>query len=864
MKHPRTSDRFWPGVALTVLAIGVMFYLRMIVFPDRFVPLTDSLPLLLAFWHRSKRLLWLMVASFTAMLLFKLFWVMPQRVPDGIQRVFGFMQLLNILVPALVIHAVLELGARLTASVVQLERVNAELEATNEELAAREEEINQQNEELQSQTVELEQQVEELGTQSEELQVLNEQLAERERTLSDLLQPYVVGGGAEDEVLAHLGEKVVRLLGERAVGATLSEPDGHVMGVSSVFGVAEDYREVPRERTLAELVVARDRAALLDDVSLRSDLEFPGLASGRPVRSVIAAPLRTPDGGALEIYADSAEAWGEEDLRMAQWLAIQCGRLWNNARLRDDLERQRILLRTITDHAEAALLMCDAAGRCTYMNPAAERIAGLGAGQAVGRRLHDVLHGPHADHAAADCPLHAGPSTHPDVFVQPDATRVPVLCTVAPVHRDGKVTSIVVEARDMREARAHEVEREQLLARERAAREEAERAVRARDEFVATLSHELRTPLNAVLGWAMLLRQDLSDPEEIRNGVEVIERNARHQAQLISDLLDMSGIIAGKIALHLQPVDAAEVVRRAIETTRPMMQEKGVRVECDFDPAAARVLADPERLQQVVWNLLTNSVKFTPEGGLIRAALHNDANSVVIEIADTGQGIEPELLPHMFDRYRQVDGSSTRRHGGLGIGLAIVKHLVELHHGEVRLTSPGPGKGATCVVRLPAHAAVPALAREPGKPAPALQTHRPRLDGLAVLIVDDEEDARSLIARILRDTGAEPITASSAEEAFQHLCDARVDVLVSDIGMPGADGYSLMRRVRAECPEHVRDLPAIALTAFARSSDRTQALNAGFHAHVSKPVEPDELLATIASLRNTVLRYRRSDLADPV
>lgn len=577
---------------------------------------------------------------------------------------------------------------------------------------------------------------------------------------------------------------------------------------------------------------------------------------------MIAAPLRTPDGGTLEVFATSTDAWTEEDLRIVQWLGVQCGRVWNNARLRDDLERQRVLLRTVTDHASAALFLGDAGGRCTYMNPAAERLAGVPARQARGMALHDLLHarGDRETHDAQDCPLVAGAGSHEDLFVRPDGSLVPVVCSVVPVHRERDVTSVVVEVRDMSDVRRHEAERETLLASERAAREQAELACRARDEFVATLSHELRTPLNAVLGWATLLLQDPTDPEEVRSGVEVIERNARHQAQLISDLLDMSSIVAGKVTLRRETVDPGAVVAATVESVRPSVEAKGLRLECSLDAAVREINADPDRLQQVVLNLLTNAAKFTPEGGLISVSLTPTEDGVVIEVADDGKGIEPALLPHMFDRYRQVDPASTRRHGGLGIGLAIVKHLVELHDGTVRLSSPGLGKGTTCTVRLPARA--PSPLREPEAHAPRTREPAPSLAGLTVLVVDDEEDARSLVARFLRGRDATARTAASADEALGVLCADEVHMLISDIGMPGADGYSLMRRVRAECPESTRNLPAIALTAFARSADRTQALNAGFHAHVSKPVDPDELLATIVSLRRALLRHPKPTADD--
>ncbi len=853
---PKKPRLFWLAVALSVLSVVVMATLRLVVYPDDVVPLSYALPLLLALWHRDARILWAMTVAFVVLAVYKMLLIVPDhRLSPATRAMFASLRMASIIVPAAVLHAVIVLAERLRTSMSNLERINHELEATNEELAAREEEINQQNEELQSQAIELEQQVEESAAQSEELQNLNTQLSERERMLSDMLQPYV-SGGTEKEVLAHIGAKITRLLGGRAVGATMCEPCGDEMIVRPLFGVDDTPYQIARQQSLSELVVMRNRAAMLGDVSLRSDLEFPKLQDGSAC-SVIAAPMRTPDGGALEVYAAVPDAWSEEDIRLVQWISVQCGRLWTNVRLRSEIERDRVLLNTLTDHASVALFMTDPQGICTYMNPAAERLVCRPFSKATGRRLDELLVSAASEGEADrdEGPMHTQPGTRDDSIVQPDGTIVPVLRTVMPVINENGVRCVVIEVQDMSEVLAHQNERERLLRAERAAREEAEQACRARDEFVATLSHELRTPLNAVLGWATLLRQSADDPEEVRNGIGVIERNARHQAQLISDLLDVSSIASGKLALDMQASDPVQIVNAAIDSTFPAVRSKGINLVRAFDADDVVVWTDPDRMRQVVWNLLTNAVKFTPQGGTVRVGLFRRDDRLVIEVADTGQGIEPDLLPHMFDRYRQADGSSTRRQGGLGIGLAIVKHLVELHGGTVQLKSPGLGRGTTCVVELPVH---DPTSHEHDRritiSASPLSANLPNLEGLAVLVVDDEEDARVLVSRLLNDRGADVRTAASAEEAFRLLHDERIDILISDIGMPGADGYSLMRRVRAEGPDHARLIPSIALTAFARSADRTQSLLAGFQAHVSKPVEPIELMATIASLRANLLR----------
>jgi signal transduction histidine kinase/CheY-like chemotaxis protein len=396
-------------------------------------------------------------------------------------------------------------------------------------------------------------------------------------------------------------------------------------------------------------------------------------------------------------------------------------------------------------------------------------------------------------------------------------------------------------------------ERKQLLDSERTARNEAERASAMKDEFLATLSHELRTPLSAILGWAQVLRRQFKDTPALEQGLETIERNARVQAQLIEDLLDMSRITSGKLRLDIQPTEPARFVEAAIDTVAPAADAKGIRIEKVLDPLAGPVSGDPGRLQQVIWNLLSNAIKFTPKDGKVQVILQRVNSHVEISVADTGIGIAREFLPHVFDRFRQADASTTRTFGGLGLGLSIVKHLVELHGGTVRVKSPGENRGTTFTVDLPlmiVHRAEPAAEREhpKGPKAVPLEFERTDLSGIKILVVDDEPDARDLLRRVLSDCEAEVITAASAAEALMLVAERRPDVLVSDIGMPDTDGYELLRRVRLLGAARGGRLPAIALTAFARSEDRTRALRAGFLVHVSKPVEPAELVATVASV----------------
>jgi signal transduction histidine kinase/CheY-like chemotaxis protein len=407
----------------------------------------------------------------------------------------------------------------------------------------------------------------------------------------------------------------------------------------------------------------------------------------------------------------------------------------------------------------------------------------------------------------------------------------------------------------------------QLLESERAARAEAERAGRMKDEFLATLSHELRTPLNAILGWATMLRRSADDPEEITSGMEIIERNARIQAQLIEDLLDMSRIISGKIRLDVHSVDPSTVIEAAIESVRPAADAKEIRIQNVLEPCGP-VLGDPGRLQQVLWNLLSNAVKFTPRGGNV--ICRRSRSSVEITVSDTGPGIKPEFIPHVFERFRQADGSTTRRYGGLGLGLAIVKNLVELHGGTVEARSAGDNSGANFIVRLPISAlrsqapnvrdgenpddiaARSTATVTAGSADNAIeQCDQADLAGIKVLVVDDDADARNLVQRLLSDCNAQVITAASAQEAITLLKAELADVLLSDIGMPTMDGYEFIRLVRQEIASAER-MPAAAITAFARSEDRRRALLAGYQTHIPKPVEPSELTAVVASLAGRI------------
>ena len=393
-------------------------------------------------------------------------------------------------------------------------------------------------------------------------------------------------------------------------------------------------------------------------------------------------------------------------------------------------------------------------------------------------------------------------------------------------------------------------ERQRLFDAERAARAEAERVSRIKDEFLATLSHELRTPLNAILGWSHVLLARKGGDDDLKRGLETIARNARAQTQLIEDLLDMSRIVSGKVRLDVQPLDLASVVDAAVDSVRPSAEAKGIRLQKILDPLAGPVSGDPNRLQQVVWNLLSNAIKFTPKGGKVEVLLAKVNSHLEVSVRDSGQGINTDFLPYVFDRFRQADASSTRTYSGLGLGLSIVKQLVELHGGSVQAKSEGVNCGATFIVRLPL---APVRFGESREHPTAMRLsgvdwEQIPLDGVTVVVVDDEADAREFIKQVLVQCGAAVTTASSADEGLQLLQAQRPHVVVSDIGMPDKDGYEFMRDLRRIGAAEGGNTPAIALTAFARSEDRTRAMVAGYQIHISKPVEPQELIATVASL----------------
>ena len=548
------------------------------------------------------------------------------------------------------------------------------------------------------------------------------------------------------------------------------------------------------------------------------------------------------------------------------------GRVWS---FRDVTERHKSeitanRLAALVASSDDAIIGKDLNLIVTSWNSGAERIFGYTAEEMIGTsimrlippdRLEEeteilsrIRRGQRSDHFET-------------VRLAKDGRRLNLSMTISPImDASGHVIGASKVARDiserkkaeealkkaMEEAEVANRARLQLLDSEREARSQAERASRMKDEFLATLSHELRTPLNAVLGWANILRHGNLQGEELKQGLDIIERNARIQAQIIEDLLDMSRIISGKVRLDMQWIELSAVLNESIETLRSTAQAKGVFLQAWLDPFARPIYGDPNRLQQVFWNLLNNAIKFTPKDGKVEVVLKHASAEVQVSVIDTGEGIAPEFLPYIFDRFQQGDSSTTRRHGGLGLGLAIVKQLIELHGGNVRVQSDGLGKGATFSVRLPLTAVYSEPKKEGHPPEATPRENHPMpevsLTGIQVLVVDDEIDARDLVKKLLETAGATVSAAGSASEAMEHILAGRPDVLVCDIGMQEEDGYSLIRRLRTIEKKEGGVLPAVALSAYARSEDRTKAIRSGFQIHLAKPVEPTELLAVISSL----------------
>jgi PAS domain S-box-containing protein len=532
------------------------------------------------------------------------------------------------------------------------------------------------------------------------------------------------------------------------------------------------------------------------------------------------------------------------------------------AAVNSELSKSEERFRTLCACSPLGIYVADVEGRCTYINPRCQAICGLTLEESLAEVWQREVHPEDRDRVVADWLAWIKENQeYSNEFRLAGSENVRwIHVQSSPMFSDlGKLIGHVGTVRDITDRKQAEEERGRLI-REQVARQEAERANQMKDEFLAILSHELRTPLNAILGWSRLLRVKKFDEETIDKALETIERNAKSQAQLIEDILDVSRILRGKLNLNKHPIRLESVIELAIDSLQPLAEEKSIVLELTCSPNVGEVIGDSDRLQQIVWNLLSNAIKFTPEEGKVEVRLESVGDEAQIEIIDNGIGIEPDFLPYVFDRFRQADSSTTRSYGGLGLGLAIVRHLVEQHGGKVDAEN-NPGEGAKFTVALPL-AQRNALADEDDWSELSDQAGTlPTLVNLQLLVVDDDDDTREFLIALLEEEGAMVRSASSVAEALAELESSWPDVLLSDIGMPGADGYELIARVREM--EVVRGgmMPAIALTAYARESERQQALEAGFQMHLSKPVEVPQLIAGIANLAGMLVDPEPTDSA---
>jgi PAS domain S-box-containing protein len=520
-------------------------------------------------------------------------------------------------------------------------------------------------------------------------------------------------------------------------------------------------------------------------------------------------------------------------------------------------QREEVFRLLVTAVREYAIFLLDTTGHVASWNVGAERLKGYSAEDIIGEhfsRFYPAEVPRRQIDEELDIAIAEGQFRDEGWRIRKDGTRFWADVTITPI-RDAtdRLRGFAKVTRDMTGRKAAEEERAQLI-REQAARLEAERANRLKDEFLATLSHELRTPLNAILGWANLMEAGALDADAMSRAVSVIRRNAVAQTQLIADILDVSRITAGKVHLEIKTVELEKVIQAAADAVAPAAAAKQIRTSLLLSSDVGKVSGDPDRLQQVIWNLLTNAVKFTAKGGRIEVRLKRVRSHVEVEVQDTGIGIPREFLGQIFEPFRQVDSSPTRRAGGLGLGLAIVRHIVELHGGLVRVASPGTGEGSTFTVELPLLAVVHRADPE-SKEGEASWRNAPHLNGLHILVVEDDDDSRELITATLVGLGATVEGAATAADGLALLQKHRPDVLLSDIEMPDESGYDLVRRVRELAPNDGGLVPAIALTAYAHTEDRIKSLAAGFQMHIAKPVHPAELAAAVASL---TARSRRS------
>lgn len=591
----------------------------------------------------------------------------------------------------------------------------------------------------------------------------------------------------------------------------------------------------------ADEYVGRNIAEFYVDQNLIEDI-LARLTRGQTLEGY-SAQMRAKDGSIRDVLINSSVYF--ED---GKFIHTRCFTRDVTEPLRVDKALRR--LAAIVESTDDAIIAKDLNGVITNWNPGAEKLYGYKAEEMIGQPVNVLIPIERPDEEPAIlAKLRRGERIdhYETVRVAKDGTRIHVSLTVSPIkNAGGKVIGASKIARDISEQKRAQEQMERILTRERAAREEAEVANRAKDEFLAVLSHELRTPLTAMLGWLSILRAHRVDQKTTEHALETIERNAKAQAQLIEDLVDVSRIVGGKLNLELRPIDLLPVINAAIEVVRPAAEAKSINIEINHDSSVGPISGDPDRLQQVIWNLLANAVKFTPKGGSIQVEFGQTESSAELVIRDTGIGIAPQFLPHVFERFRQAESAVNRSHRGMGLGLAIVRHLVELHGGTVTAASEGENQGSTFTISFPlaALAGTSLLSNAELKKA---HVSDESLEGIRILLVEDEPDAREVIALALRSSGADVEAVDSAGNALLRMQSFTPDVLLSDIGLPVESGYDLIRTVRAMASD-LNKVPAIALTAFASESDREMSVSAGFHAHLAKPVEAGHLIRTIKAV----------------
>lgn len=546
----------------------------------------------------------------------------------------------------------------------------------------------------------------------------------------------------------------------------------------------------------------------------------------------------------------------------AEAKAAEAERETMESRIAEEYSREsEARFRNVADAAPVMIWVADITKRCVWFNKSWLDFTGRTLEQELANTRENAIHPDDFEHCT-DIYFSAFEARKPYSMEyrleQHDGSYRWILDNGVPrLAPNGEFLGFIGSCIDINDRRETERERERLLEEARQAHAQAEIANRLKDEFIGTVSHELRTPLNAILGWTQMMHGGMVSTEQTGKAIEVIERNARSQAQLIEDLLDITRITSGKFRLDLRPIDLAQVIESAVDTIQPAAETKNATIVKIFDFSSVMISGDAERLQQVIWNLLSNAIKFSPKGGSIEIRLEKIGSFVEVVVQDSGRGIEPEFLPYVFDRFRQQDGATTRKYGGLGLGLAIVRNIVELHGGTVRADSEGENKGAVFTVRLPLQTMPESqqstLNEGSERIIPAISFNNVPdslidLNNLKIVVVDDEPDARELLSSLLKAHGAEVTQCNSAAAALEAIRKVRPQILVSDIGMPQMDGYALIKKVRELTSEEGGLVPAIALTAYTRVEDRVRALSQGFQMFVPKPVEPSELIAAIKSL----------------